>query len=245
VSQIKRAMILAAGLGTRMAPYTAERPKPLIELRGKPLIDYAIDRLMKAGVNIIVVNVHYKADQLIAHLDRRRARDKNLEIHISNETDAILDTGGAVAKALPYFEGEPFFTHNSDSLWVEGMGSALTRMNARWDSGTMDGLMLLASCATAIGFEGRGDFEMDSLGGLKRRGEMNLAPFVWTGLQVLHPRLFDGAPKGRFSINPLWDKAIDKGRLYGLRLDGVWIHVGTPQGLEEANTFLGDLASEP
>jgi MurNAc alpha-1-phosphate uridylyltransferase len=245
VSGIKRAMILAAGLGTRMAPYTAQRPKPLIELRGKPLIDYAIDRLAKAGVDFIVVNVHYKADQLIAHLDKRRAKDKSLEIQISNETDQILDTGGAVAKALPYFEGEPFFTHNSDSLWVEGMGSALARMNARWDSEAMDALMLLAPCSTAVGFEGRGDFEMDSLGLLKRRAEMNLAPFVWTGLQILHPRLFDSAPKGRFSINPLWDKAIDKSRLYGLRLDGVWIHVGTPQGLEEAESFLGDLAREP
>jgi MurNAc alpha-1-phosphate uridylyltransferase len=238
-------MILAAGLGTRMAPYTAERPKPLIELRGKPLIDYAIDRLAKAGVNFIVVNVHYKADQLIAHLDRRRARDKSVEIRISNETDQILDTGGAVAKALPYFEGEPFFTHNSDSLWVEGMGAALARMNARWDGEAMDGLMLLAPITTAIGFEGRGDFEMDSLGVLKRRAEMKLAPFVWTGLQILHPRLFDGAPQGHFSINPLWDKAIAKGRLFGIRLDGVWIHVGTPQGLEEAETFLGDLAREP
>jgi len=245
VREIKRAMILAAGLGTRMAPYTAQRPKPLIELRGKPLIDYAIDRLVKAGVNFIVVNVHYKADQLIAHLERRREKDETLEIHISNETDQILDTGGAVAKALPYFEGEPFFTHNSDSLWVEGMGSALARMNAGWDSETMDGLMLLAPGASAIGFEGRGDFEMDAMGLLKRRAEMKLAPFVWTGLQILHPRLFDGAPKGRFSINPLWDKAIGKGRLYGLRLDGVWIHVGTPQGLEEAETFLGDLAREP
>lgn len=242
---IKRAMILAAGLGTRMAPYTAQRPKPLIELRGKPLIDYAIDRLAKAGVDFIVVNVHYKADQLIAHLDKRRAKDKSLEIQISNETDQILDTGGAVAKALPYFEGEPFFTHNSDSLWVDGMGSALARMNARWDSEAMDALMLLAPCSTAVGFEGRGDFEMDSLGLLKRRAEMNLAPFVWTGLQILHPRLFDSAPKGRFSINPLWDKAIDKSRLYGLRLDGVWIHVGTPQGLEDAESFLGDLAREP
>jgi MurNAc alpha-1-phosphate uridylyltransferase len=238
-------MILAAGLGTRMAPYTAERPKPLIELRGKPLIDYAIDRLAKAGVTFIVVNVHYKADQLIAHLDRRRAKDKHIEIQISNESDQILDTGGAVAKALPYFEGEPFFTHNSDSLWVEGMGSALARMNTRWNSDAMDGLMLLAPCTTAIGFEGRGDFEMDSLGLLKRRAEMKLAPFVWTGLQILHPRLFEGAPQGRFSINPLWDKAIAKGRLFGIRLDGVWIHVGTPQGLEEAETFLGDLAREP
>ena len=182
-----RAMIMAAGLGTRMAPYTLERPKPLIPLKGKPLIDHVIDRLVQGGVNFIVVNVHYKADQLIAHLEKRRARDKDVEIRISNETDAILDTGGGIAKALPDFGGEPFFTYNSDSVWVEGMGSALARMRARWNPETMDALMLLAPCATAIGYDGRGDFEMDAWGVLKRRAEMNLAPFVWTGLQILHP----------------------------------------------------------
>jgi MurNAc alpha-1-phosphate uridylyltransferase len=238
-------MILAAGLGTRMAPLTLEKPKPLIELRGKALIDHAIDRLVQGGVNFIVVNVHYMADQLIAHLEKRKAREKNLEIRICDETATILDTGGAIANALPYFEGEPFFTHNSDSLWIEGMGSALARMKARWNPDTMDSLMLLASSATAIGYEGRGDFEMDAWGALKRRTEMNLAPFVWTGLQILHPRLFDHAPTGRFSINPLWDKAIENGRLWGVRLDGVWIHVGTPQGLQDAENFLGDLALEP
>jgi len=236
-----RAMILAAGLGTRMAPLTAERPKPLIELRGKALIDHAIDHLKRGGVNFFVVNVHYMAPKLVAHLKKRT----DVEIHICDETDAILDTGGAIAKALPYFKGEPFFTHNSDSLWIEGMGSALARMKARWDPKTMDALMLLASTATSIGFEGFGDFEMDAFGTLKRRGEMKLAPFVWTGLQIVHPRLFDGAPKGRFSINPLWDKAIEKGRLFGIRLDGVWIHVGTPQGLLDAERYLRDLVREP
>jgi len=236
-----KAMILAAGLGTRMAPLTATRPKPLIELKGKALIDYAIDRFVRHGVKLIVVNVHYLADQLVAHLKKRN----DVEIRICDETDAILDTGGAIAKALSHFDGEPFFTHNSDSLWVEGMGSALTRLRERWNPETMDALMLLAPTVTSIGFDGRGDFEMDSLGALKRRAEMTLAPFVWTGVQIVHPRLFDGAPKGRFSINPLWDKAIDKGRLFGQRLDGVWIHVGSPQGLEEAEEYLRDLASTP
>ena len=245
MSTLNRAMILAAGLGTRMMPLTANKPKPLVELQGKPLIDHCIDRLVKGGVNFIVVNVHYKAELLIAHLEKRKARDKSIDIHICDETEAILDTGGAVAKALPYFEGEPFFTQNSDSLWVEGMGSAMARMRVRWNPETMDALMLLAPTTTDIGFEGRGDFEMDSLGILKRRGEMRLAPFVWTGLQIVHPRLFEGAPQGRFSINPLWDKAIDKGRLHGIRLDGVWIHVGTPEGLIEAEKFLSDLAREP
>jgi MurNAc alpha-1-phosphate uridylyltransferase len=240
-----RAMILAAGLGTRMAPLTHEKPKPLVELNGKPLIDYAIDRLVQAGVNFIVVNVHYMADQVVAHLEKRRARMPGVEIRISDETGTILETGGGIAKALPLFEGEPFFTHNSDSLWVEGMGSAMARMKARWNPQQMDALMLLGPCATSIGYEGRGDFEMDAWGILRRRQEMNLAPFVWTGLQIVHPRLFDGAPPGRFSINPLWDKALEKGRLAGLRLDGVWIHVGTPQGLHDAENFLRDLAREP
>jgi MurNAc alpha-1-phosphate uridylyltransferase len=237
----KKAMILAAGLGTRMAPLTASRPKPLIELKGKALIDYAIDRFVQNGVNFVVVNVHYMAEQLVAHLKKR----KDVEIRICDETDAILDTGGAIARALPYFEGEAFFTHNSDSLWVEGMGSALGRMSARWNPETMDALMLVAPTVTAIGFEGRGDFEMDALGALKRRQEMSVAPFVWTGVQIVHPRLFDGAPKGRFSINPLWDRAIEKERLFGLRLDGVWIHVGSPQALEDAEVFLRDLAHTP
>ena len=206
-------------------------------MNGKALIDYGIDRLAQAGVNFIVVNVHYKAEQLIAHLEQRRARDKHVQIRISNETGAILDTGGGIAKALADFEGEPFFTYNSDSVWVEGMGSALARMKARWNPETMDALMLLAPCSTAIGYDGRGDFQMDSLGLLKRREELRLAPFVWTGLQIVHPRLFDGAPTGRFSINPLWDEAIAKGRLYGIRLDGVWIHVGSPEGSRDAEAF--------
>jgi N-acetyl-alpha-D-muramate 1-phosphate uridylyltransferase len=241
MTAVTKAMILAAGLGTRMAPLTATKPKPLIELRGKALIDYAIDRFVQHGVKLVVVNVHYLADQLVAHLKKR----KDVEIRICDEREAILDTGGAIAKALPLFDGEPFFTHNSDSLWVEGMGKALTRMRERWNPQTMDALMLLAPTVTAIGFDGRGDFEMDSLGALKRRAEMTLAPFVWTGVQIVHPRLFDGAPKGKFSINPLWDRAIDKGRLFGMRLDGVWIHVGSPQALEEAEGFLRDLARTP
>ena len=245
MTQVTRAMILAAGLGTRMAPLTATRPKPLIELRGKALIDHCIDRLTAGGVNFIVVNVHYLASMLIEHLEKRRKRQPKIEIRICDETDAILDTGGAVAKALPLFEGNPFFTQNSDSLWVEGMGSALARMNARWNPDIMDCLMLLAPTVTAVGYDGRGDFEMDSFGFIKRRAEMKLAPFVWTGLQIVHPRLFDGAPKGRFSINPLWDKAIAKGRLQGIRLDGTWIHVGTPDGLHDAEEFLSDLVSGP
>src|SRR5260370_14345331 len=125
------------------------------------------------------------------------------------------------------------------------MGSAMARMRARWNSETMDALMLLAPCSTALGYDGRGDFEMDPWGSLKRRAELKLAPFVWTGLQILHPRLFDTAPKGRFSINRLWDEAIGKARLSGVRLESVWIPVGTPDGLTGGEASLGDLARQP
>jgi len=238
-------MILAAGLGTRMAPLSLETPKPLIKLAGKTLIDHAIDRLVAGGVNFIVVNVHYKADQIIEHINQRRASLREVEFVISDETEELLDTGAGVANALPLFENEAFFTYNSDSLWVEGMGTSLARMQARWNPETMDALMLLAPCATAIGYDGRGDFEMDAWGGLKRRPEMNIAPFVWTGVQIVQSRLFEDAPQGRFSINRQWDRSLAEGRLWGVRLDGVWIHVGTPQGLEEAEEFLRDLARSP
>ena len=232
-----RAMILAAGLGTRMRPLNHDIPKPLLQVAGKALIDHVIDRLVAAGVTLIVVNVHHKAEMIKAHLAKR----KDVEIVISDEGAGVLDTGGGVAKALSHFKGEPFFTHNSDSMWVEGMGSALARMKTRWDAANMDALMLLASTVTALGYEGRGDFEMDAFGRLSRRGEQKLAPFVWTGVQIVHPRLFDGAPTGRFSINPLWDKAIERARLYGLRLDGTWIHVGAPEGFHDAERFLHNL----
>jgi MurNAc alpha-1-phosphate uridylyltransferase len=230
-------MILAAGLGTRMGHLTSNRPKPLVEVLGRTLIDRVIDRMIQGGVTFIVVNVHYKAEMLKEHLSRR----KDVKIQICDESDTILDTGGGIAKALPHFEGEPFFAQNSDSIWVEGMGHAMDRMKARWDPETMDSLMLLAACTSSLGYDGAGDFEMDALGHLKRRAEMKQAPFVWTGLQIIHPRLFDGAPAGRFSINKLWDKAIERERLYGIRLDGIWIHVGTPEGLEDAEAFLRDL----
>lgn len=238
-------MILAAGLGTRMAPLTLETPKPLIKLGGKPLIDHAIDRLVAGGIDFIVVNVHYKADQLIEHIKRKQSEIPKVKFVISDEKEELLDTGAGVKKALPLFEGEAFLTYNSDSLWIEGMGSSLARMQRRWNPEAMDALMLLAPCATAIGYDGRGDFEMDAWGRLKRRPEMNIAPFVWTGVQIVQSSLFTDAPQGRFSVNRQWDRSMNAGRLWGVRLDGVWIHVGTPQALEEAEEFLSDLAREP
>lgn len=235
---ITRAMILAAGLGTRMRPLTDDRPKPLVKVAGRALIDHAIDRLVTAGITTIVVNVHYHADMLKAHLAKRT----NVKIIISDETDAILGTGGGIARALPHFEGEPFFVHNSDTIWTEGYGHAIDRLKARWNPDEMDVLLLMASLVTAMGYEGRGDFMMASDGRLSRVPEGRISPFAYPGVYIVHPRLFDGAPKGTFPMMPLWEKAIAQGRLYGIRLDGVWMHVGTPEAVKEAEAFIADLA---
>lgn len=230
-------MIMAAGLGTRMRPLTNDRPKPLVTVAGKALIDHDLDRLVAAGVRMAVVNLHYKAEMLHAHLAKRR----DIEIQFSDETGELLGTGGGVARALPMFDGQPFFILNSDSIWVEGVASALDRMNEFWDAGRMDGLLLMASMVTAMGYEGRGDFVLDPHGHVARPGENALTPFAYPGVQIVHPRLFDGAPAGEFSTNLLWDRAIKAGRLFGTRLDGVWIHVGTPQAVAEAEAYLAKL----
>jgi MurNAc alpha-1-phosphate uridylyltransferase len=187
---------------------------------------------------MIVVNVHYHADKLRTHLARR----EDVEIRISDETDAILGTGGGIVRALPHFEGEPFFVHNSDSIWAEGYGHALERLKARWNTDEMDSLLLMASLVTSMGYEGRGDFLMDSEGRLRSVPEGRLSPFAYPGAAILHPRLFEGAPRGTFPLLMLWEKAIERGRLFGVRLDGVWMHVGTPEAVKEAEAFLADLA---
>jgi MurNAc alpha-1-phosphate uridylyltransferase len=230
-------MIMAAGLGTRMRPLTDDRPKPLVVVAGRTLIDHALDRLVAAGVTLAVINVHYMADMVKAHLAKR----SDIEIRYSEETDALLGTGGGVVKAMPHFGTEPFFIINSDTIWVEGFGRALERMKQRWNHETMDGLLLLASMVTAIGFEGAGDFNMDPDGYLTRVAELRLSPYAYPGVQIVHPRLFDKAPNGTFSTNLVWDIAIATRRLYGIRLDGVWIHVGTPEAVTEAEALLADL----
>jgi N-acetyl-alpha-D-muramate 1-phosphate uridylyltransferase len=227
-------MVLAAGLGVRMRPLTDTVPKPLVRLKGRALIDHVLDRLAAAGIASAVVNVHYLAEALEAHLSQR----KRPQIVISNERGQILDTGGGVVHALPKLGPEPFLIHNSDSVWIEGVGSNLERLFADWDPDTMDSLMLLASAATSLGYEGPGDFVMANNGRLVRRGERQMAPFVFTGVSIAHPRMFEGAPQGAFSLNQLWDRAIEKGRLYGIRLDGLWMHVGTPEALKEAERWI-------
>jgi MurNAc alpha-1-phosphate uridylyltransferase len=228
------AMVLAAGLGKRMQPLTDTTPKPLVRLKGRPLIDHVLDRIAAAGIARAVVNVHYLAGQLESHLSRR----KSPQIVLSDERGVLLDTGGGVVRALSRLGPEPFLIHNSDSVWIEGVGSNLERLFAAWDGDTMDALMLLASATTSLGYEGSGDFAMGTDGRLSRRGERQMVPFVFTGVSIAHPRLFDGAPQGAFSLNRPWDAAIDKGRLYGIRLDGLWMHVGTPEALTEAERWI-------
>lgn len=232
--KLDTAMVLAAGMGTRMRPLTDIIPKPLVRLRGRSLIDHVLDRIQAAGIPRAVVNAHHHADKLIAHLEDR----KRPAITISDERDALLDTGGGVVRALPLLGSGPFLIHNSDSVWIEGVGSNIARLVNAWDDSRMDSLMLLAIGATSLGYEGNGDFTMDADGLLQRRSENRQAPFVFTGVSIAHPRMFEGAPAGRFSLNTLWDRAIERGRLYGLRLDGLWMHVGTPEALAEAEKWI-------
>lgn len=234
------AFVLAAGKGERMRPLTETRPKPLLSVAGTPLIDQVLDRLAAAQIANAVVNVHYLADQIEDHLRHRR----NPKIVISDERNELLDTGGGVVKALPKLGKAPFVIHNSDSIWIEGMGSNLDRLIDAWNENEMDSLMLLAPVATSIGYDGPGDFNMDSTGRLTRQTGARLAPFIFAGVSIAHPRLFDGAPQGAFSLNKLWNRAIDAGRLFGIRLEGIWMHVGTPDAIGEAeNTIANSMAA--
>jgi len=224
------AMILAAGLGTRMRPLTDTMPKPLVPVGGKPLIDHVLDRLAAAGVETAVVNVHHFADQIEQHLKPRRAP----KIVISDERDAVLGTGGGVVKALRLLGPAPFFHVNSDTLWIDGVKSNLERIAEAFDPARMDALMLLAPTATSVGYTGRGDFTMAADGKLRRRPEREVVPFVYAGIAVLAPALFRDAPSGAFALTALFDRAIEHERLFGLRLEGVWMHVGTPDAVAAA-----------
>jgi MurNAc alpha-1-phosphate uridylyltransferase len=231
---IDRAMVLAAGLGKRMRPLTDALPKPLVPVAGKALIDYVLDKLADAGVTQAVVNVHHRADQIEAHL-KGRARPN---IVISDERGELLDTGGGVLKALPHLGIAPFFHMNSDTLWIEGVTPNLARLAAHFDAARMDILLLLAATAASIGYEGRGDFNMAPDGRLSRRAEREIAPFVYSGAAILAPAIFADAPKGSFSLNRLFDRAAEAGRLCGLRLDGTWMHVGTPEAIKAAEAAI-------
>jgi MurNAc alpha-1-phosphate uridylyltransferase len=226
----KRAMVLAAGLGTRMAPLTTRIPKPLVEVGGKPLLDHVLDRLADAGVERAVVNTHYMADQIARHL---LARERPA-IVISDERKELLGTGGGVCKALPQLGTEPFFHINSDTIWIEGPRPNLLRLAAHFDAARMDALLLLAPTATSIGYDGRGDFHLSPQGTLSKRREREVAPFVFAGAAILSPALFADAPSGAFALTRLFDQAEAAGRLHGLRLEGTWMHVGTPEAIGQA-----------
>lgn len=230
----KTAMVLAAGLGTRMRPLTERVPKPLVPLAGKPLIDHVLARLTAAGVTRAVVNVHHMADQIEDHLANCTAP----AVEISDERDILLDTGGGVVRALPKLGDDPFFVHNSDSVWIEGDSPCLLKMIDMWNPDTMDSLLLLAPVSETLGYSGTGDFAMDAGGVIRRPGAGESVPFVFAGVSIAHPRLFRDAPDGKFSLNLLWDRAIAAGRLYGVDHEGVWMHVGTPDAVREAEERL-------
>jgi len=231
----KVAMVLAAGLGLRLRPITAIRPKPLVEVAGRSILDRVLDGLTDAGVERCVVNTHYLADQIDAHLAARPAPP----VDMSHEAE-LLDTGGGINRALGTLGDDPFFAVNADILWDEGPGeAALSRLGQIFDAATMDALLLLVPRERAVGYDGAGDFRMDEGGRLARRGDAATAPFVFTGLQVLRPGIFDDAPDGAFSLNLLYDRAIAKARLFGLEHTGRWFHIGTPAGLELAEAALG------
>ena len=228
------AIVLAAGLGTRMRPYNGAIPKPLVEIGGKSLIDYGLDRLADAGVKRAVVNVHYLADALERHLASR----KNPQIVISDERGTLLGTGGGIAKAMPQLGDTPFFLVNSDTLWLDGVKPNFGRLADAFDADMMDALLLLAPTIGSIGYAGNGDFAVLPDGRLRRRAEYEVVPFVYAGAAILAPALFADAPAGAFGLTRLFDQAGDKGRLFGLRLEGVWMHVGTPEAVAAAEAAL-------
>jgi MurNAc alpha-1-phosphate uridylyltransferase len=230
----RRAMVLAAGLGTRMRPLTDTMPKPLVKVAGKPLVDHVLDRLAEADVEQAVVNVHYLADQLVRHL-APRARPR---IVISDERGLLLGTGGGVRKALPELGKAPFFHVNSDAIWIDGARPNLARLADTFDASAMDGLLLLAPTVGSIGYSGRGDFAMAPDGTLQKGGEQAVSPFVYAGAAILSPGLFKNSPAGEFSLTLLFDRAAAAGRLHGLRLEGLWMHVGTPEAVTAAESAI-------
>jgi MurNAc alpha-1-phosphate uridylyltransferase len=230
----KSAMVLAAGLGLRMRPLTDTLPKPLVPVAGKALIDHVLDRLAAAQVERAVVNIHYLADVMPRHL-AGRARPR---IVLSDERGLLLGTGGGVARALPELGEAPFFHINSDTIWIDGVRPNLDRLAESFDPSAMDALLLLAPTAGSIGYSGRGDFAMAPDGRLSKRNEREVAPFVYAGAAILSPALFTNAPAGEFALTALFDRAARSGRLHGLRLEGLWMHVGTPDAVAQAEAAI-------
>lgn len=232
------AMVLAAGLGLRMRPLTETTPKPLISVGGRTMLDRVFDHLDQVGVPQRVVNVHWLGDQIRDHLAHRS------DTVISDESDALLETGGGVARALPLLGQTAFFVCNADIIWRNGSVPALRRLADAWDGERMDALLLMQRTAGAFGYDGRGDFFMDTKGVLTRRVEKQVSPYLFAGVQILHPRLFQDCPQGAFSLNRLYDRAGAAGRLFGIAHDGEWYHVGTPDAVGEAEELMAARAAE-
>jgi MurNAc alpha-1-phosphate uridylyltransferase len=235
----RKAMVLAAGLGLRMRPLTDHMPKPLVSVAGQPLLDHVLDKLAAAGVSEAVVNVHYLPDQIIEHVKTRQRP----HVIISDERDKVLGTGGAVVKALPLLGPEPFFHVNADTMWIDGVRPNLARLAEIFDPARMDILLLMAPTASSIGYSGRGDYSMLPDGALRKRREQQVVPFVYAGAAIMSPSIFADTPAGEFSLTKLFDRANEQERLFGLRLDGVWMHVGTPDAVQAAEeAFLESVA---
>jgi len=234
VAPIRTAMVLAAGLGKRMRPLTATRPKPMVVVAGKPLLEHALDRLRAGGIARAVVNVHYLPDAVEAHLKRVQG----IDVVVSDERRELMETGGGIVQALPLIEDDRFLVVNSDNLWVDGPIDATQLLAERWDETKMDALLLVVPLARANCHNGRGDFHMEPDGKLSRRKPGRVAPFVFTGVQLVHRRLFDDAPTGPFSTNVLWDRAIAAGRCYGLVHQGLWFDVGHPPAIAQTEAML-------
>ena len=234
----RTAMVMAAGLGKRMRPLTATRPKPLIEVAGKALLDHVLDRLRVAGVKKVVVNVHYLADAVEAHLATRR---HGLDVAISDERKLLLETGGGLVHAIDLIDSDPFLAVNSDNLWVDGPADTLKLLASHWDDAKMDALLLLVPLARAQNHKGMGDFHMTRTGRLRRRERSHVAPFVFTGIQMMSKRLLKDAPNGPFSTNIFWDRAIAEGRCFGVVHQGLWFDVGTPKSIKLTEAALRDV----
>jgi len=230
----RTAMVLAAGLGVRMRPHTNTLPKPLVPVAGKALLDHVLDRLGDAGVERVVINIHHMADTMQQHLAGRTRP----QIVLSDERGLLLGTGGGIKKALPQLGGAPFYLINADTIWIDGVKPNLARLAEAFDARSMDALLLLAPAAGSIGYSGRGDFAMTPDGLLQKRGERDVVPFVYAGAAILSPALFDGAPDGEFPLTDLFNRAAEQGRLRGLRLEGLWMHVGTPEAIAAAENAI-------
>jgi MurNAc alpha-1-phosphate uridylyltransferase len=235
------AMVLAAGLGTRMKPLTDDRPKALVQVGGRALIDHVLDRLIAAGLKRAVVNVHAFADLLETHM-RRRA---DIEIVISDERARLMETGGGVRQARPLLGDDPIVVCNIDSVWDEPNGSAIARLGEGFDPSRMRARLLLAAMNAQLGYDGEGDFFMDEAGVLSFRDALPHTPWAYMGAQIIDPRIVDEEPLEPFSFTRVWRRLAREGRLHGAPLGGYWMHVGDPDARSEAEARLAGAAPSP